>query len=563
MPEIQDGPPAVVSRRARLQAFRSRPGVQLALTITAGVLLFAALVFPNVLSRLTPMGFLRLPIEGAVLLGLLVVLPRRARRVLAVVAGSLLGLLVIEKCLDMGFFEELNRPFDPVLDWVLLDDAFGFASEAYGQAAALAAVVGILLLVVAILALTSWSVLRIGALVSRHRRTSAIAAGGAGVAWVLAFALGVSVWGAVPVAARSTATYAWDRAHQARAGLRDEATFAAEVQRDPFKTVPAAQMLTGLKGKDVVFTFVESYGRSAVEGDALSRITGPVLDSGTAELKAAGFAARSGWLTSPTFGGGSWLAHATFESGVWINNEQRYRNLVAGDRLTLTRAFRDIGHRTVSVMPGATRAWPEGAFYGYDAVWDSRNLGYAGPKFSWSPMPDQFTLQQVNALEYKKPGRGPLMIEMPLVSSHTPWAPIPDYLPDWNQVGDGTIYQRMVDNGQKPKALWAEPKKVRAEYGKSIVYSLTTLINWVKLYGDDNLVLVFLGDHQPSPIAAGAGASHDVPITVLAKDPEVLDRITGWGWAEGLRPRPDTPVWPMSDFRDKFFTAFGRQTPAS
>ncbi|MBU2665368.1 sulfatase [Actinoplanes bogorensis] len=546
-----------------MKAVIEKPGTQRALTITAAVLLFAALIFPNILSRLTPAGFVRIPIEGAVLLALLAVLPRKAQKPFAIVAGTLIGLLVIEKCLDMGFFEELNRPFDPVLDWVLFDDAFSFAVDSYGRAASIAAVVAVIALVVAILALTSWSVLRVGALVTKNRKRSAIAAAGAAGAWGLTFALGISLFGAIPVAARSTSTYAWDRAHQARAGLRDEANFRREVQQDPFKTVPPAQMLTALQGKDVIFTFVESYGRSAVEGTALSPMTRPVLDNGTAELRKAGYAARSGWLTSPTFGGGSWLAHATFESGLWINNEQRYRNLVASDRLTLTRAFRDKEYRTVSVMPGATRAWPEGNFYGYEAVWDSRNLGYQGPKFSWAPMPDQYTLKKLNEIEYKKPGRGPLMVEMPLVSSHTPWAPIPDYLTDWNSIGDGSIYTSMEAEGQKPKALWAEPKKVRAEYGKSIVYSMTSLINWIQLYGDDNLVMVLLGDHQPSPIAAGAGASHDVPITLVAKDPKVLDRITGWGWAEGLRPRSDTPVWPMSDFRDKFLTAFGQQTPAS
>ncbi|MCO8269763.1 sulfatase-like hydrolase/transferase [Actinoplanes sp. TRM 88003] len=559
MPETPDGPPAV----GRVKTFLRHPRVQLTLTVVAAVLLFAALIFPNVLYRLTPLGFLRIPVEGVVILGLLVVLPPRARRVFAVVAGVLVGLLVLEKMLDMGFFEELNRPFDPVLDWVLFDDAFSFAVDSYGRPAAIAAVAAILLLVVGVLALTCWSVLRVGALVGRHRKRSAITAGGVGVAWALTFSLGISVWGAVPVAARSTYTYAWDRANQARAGLRDEANFAREVQQDPFKAVPPAQMLTGLKGKDVIFTFVESYGRSAVEGVALAPAVTPVLDRGTATLAEAGFTARSGWLTSPTFGGGSWLAHATFESGLWINNEQRYRNLVATDRLTLTRAFRNAEYRTVSVMPGATRAWPEGNFYGYDTVWDSRNLGYQGPKFSWSPMPDQYTLKQLNTIEYKKPGRGPLMVEMPLVSSHTPWTPIPEYLPDWNQVGDGSIYHRMVDGGKKPSALWAEPREVRTEYGKSVVYSLTALINWIKLYGDDNLVMVFLGDHQPSPIAAGSGASHDVPITVLAKDPEALRRIASWGWTEGLRPRPDAPVWPMNDFRDKFFAAFGEQAPAS
>jgi hypothetical protein len=115
----------------------------------------------------------------------------------------------------------------------------------------------------------------------------------------------------------------------------------------------------------------------------------------------------------------------------------------------------------------------------------------------------------------------------------------------------------MVKDAQKPKALWQNPHQVQQEYGRSIQYSITALVNWVRLYGDPNLVLVFLGDHQPSPIAAGAGAGHDVPITIVAKDPKVLDRISGWGWQDGLRPARTTPVWPMSDFRDRFFSAFG------
>ncbi|WP_239118078.1 sulfatase-like hydrolase/transferase [Paractinoplanes ferrugineus] len=519
-------------------------------------------MFPNVVTRLTPLGFLRIPVEGAFLIALLMT-PPRARRVVGIAVGVVLGWLIIEKCLDMGFFSELNRPFDPVLDWVLFDDAYSFVVDSYGRAAAVGAIAAIVLLVAAIMALTTWATLRVGRLVGAHQRRSLVAAGGVAVAWAATFALGASFNGTVPVAARSTATYAWDRAHQAQAGFADAANFKKEVAADAYAGVAPDKMLTALKGKDVIFTFVESYGRSAVEHPALAPIVDPVLDAGTVSLRKAGYGSQSGWLTSPTFGGGSWLAHSTFESGLWINNEQRYRNLVASNRLTLTRAFKNASYKTVSVMPGATRAWPEGSFYGYDAVWDSRNLGYQGPKFSWAPMPDQYTLKQLNTVEYKKPGRQPLMIEMPLVSSHTPWAPIPDYLDDWDSIGDGSVYASMVADGKKPKALWANPRDVRPEYGKSIVYSVTSLVNWVIKYGDDNLVLVFLGDHQPSPIASGAGASHDVPISIVTKDRAVLDRIADWKWADGLHPKGDTPVWPMNAFRDRFFTAFGPKVAAS
>jgi hypothetical protein len=84
----------------------------------------------------------------------------------------------------------------------------------------------------------------------------------------------------------------------------------------------------------------------------------------------------------------------------------------------------------------------------------------------------------------------------------------------------------------------------------------------VRRYGDDRLVLVVLGDHQPATVVTGQGAGHDVPVTIVAHDPKVLDRIAGWGWQNGLRPSPQAPVWPMSAFRDRFLTAFG-SSPAT
>jgi hypothetical protein len=69
---------------------------------------------------------------------------------------------------------------------------------------------------------------------------------------------------------------------------------------------------------------------------------------------------------------------------------------------------------------------------------------------------------------------------------------------------------------------------------------------------------VFLGDHQPFSVIAGAGGNRDVPITIVAKDPAVLNRISSWGWTDGLRPAPQAPVWRMDAFRNRFLTAFGR-----
>ena len=52
-------------------------------------------------------------------------------------------------------------------------------------------------------------------------------------------------------------------------------------------------------------------------------------------------------------------------------------------------------------------------------------------------------------------------------------------------------------------------------------------------YGDEDLVLVVLGDHQPATVITGEDASHDVPISIIARDPKVIDQTAGWSWQDG------------------------------
>jgi hypothetical protein len=405
-----------------------------------------------------------------------------------------------------------------------------------------------------VLVFTTLSVLRLTRLMVRHRSTAGGTVAALGVVWITCATLGAQLVPGVPVAAVDTG-----RLGQIRTSLEDHKEFAKEAAVDAFRNVPASQMLTALRGKDVMFTFVESYGRSAVESPDYARQVDAVLDAGTRKLSAAGYGSRSGWLTSPTAGGGSWLAHSTLQSGLWINNERRYDSLIKSNRLTLTRTFRGAGWNTVSVMPGTTKAWPEGAFYGFERDYDRWHLGYEGPRFNWGMPPDQYTLSAFQRFEHGKPNHPPLMVEMPLVSSHAPWAPTPSMI-DWKKVGDGTVFGPMAKAGARPEDVWRSPGKIRTAYRNSIEYSLNALISFVQTYGDDKLVLVFLGDHQPAPIAAGANAGRDVPITIVTRDHAVLDRISGWHWDEGLKPGPKAPVWPMNAFRDKFFTAFGSQS---
>jgi len=532
------------------------PVLRRAVTVLAGLLVFCALTAPREIDQLTPAAFLRIPIEGLVAIAVLLVLPARPRRVVAAVGGALLGLLTIIKIIDMGFLATVARPFDPVLDWTLVGDAYNFVHESFGAAAAVAASVLAVVLVVLVMALMTLAAVRLTGLVGGRRRPATKVVAVLSVVWLGAAVLGTELVDPVPIASRSVAALVYQDATQIPISLADRAEFEAQASVDAFRGTPDNQLLTGLKGKDVVLSFVESYGRSAVEDPRYAPVVDAALDTGTQELKSAGFTARSGFLTSPVAGGGSWLAHATFGSGLWIGNQQRDRSLVSSDRLTLSSAFKKAGWDTTAIMPGTISAWPDKNFYGIDRVYGRDDLGYKGLNFSWSPMPDQYTLAQFQQREYGKPGRPPMMAEVVLTSSHVPWTPVPKMV-DWNAVGDGSGYDALVKAAPGPDVVWQDTDRVRAGYRNSIAYSLDTLVSWVKTYGDDNLVLVFLGDHQPAPIITGDNASRDVPVTIVAHDPAVLDRISGWGWTDGLRPAAQAPVWRMDTFRDRFLTAFG------
>ncbi|MEO3746767.1 sulfatase [Plantactinospora sp. B5E13] len=526
------------------------------LTSLAGLLVFVALVAPNQPSRFTPGQFARIPVEALLALALLLVLPGRARRVAAVLIGVGLGLLSILKFLDMGFYTAFDRQFDPLVDWMLLDDAVNFLTDAVGRAGAIGAVAAAVLLAVALPVLMVLALRRLARTVVRHRRVAGRAGLAFGAAWLVCVVLGVQIVPDLPVAAKSAGGLAVHRVLQVRAGLEDREKFAAETAADAFHDTPGSELLTALRGKDVIIAFVESYGRDAVEEPEFAGV-GAVLDDGTRRLAAAGYGTRSAFLTSPTAGGGSWLAHATLLSGAWTDNQQRYRDLLATDRLTLNGAFRRAGWRTVTVMPALTAPWPEAGFFQNDRLYGAKDLGYRGPKFSFAPMPDQYTLAAFHRLERADPEHAPVMAEIPLISSHSPWTPLPRMV-GWDELGNGSIFRPMAEAGPSKDEVYRDPARVRTQYGLSIEYSVSSLVSYVETYGDDDLVLIFLGDHQPAPVVTGEGASRDVPISIVTRDRETLDRIADWRWQDGLRPGAPAPVWRMDDFRDRFLTTFAR-----
>ena len=375
-----------------------------ALTVLACLLVWFALVAPNEISRLTPTAFVRIPVEGLVVVALVLVSRHRAKRTIAGLVGVGLALVTILKILDMGFFEALGRPFNPVFDRGYFGSAVGLLSDSIGRSRAVIVLILAAILALALCVLMPLAVLRLTRLIERHRRTSIRAATTLGVAWSLCAVLGVQLAAHTPVASSSAVSLAFDQVSQVRASLRDEREFKQAAGVDPLRDTAAKDLLTGLRGKDVIIAFVESYGRVAVQDSAFSPRVDAVLDAGTSRLRAAGFSAQSAFLTSPTFGGISWLAHSTLQSGLWINNQLRYDNLVASDRFTLSDAFKRAGWRTVDDVPSNTKDWPQGkSFYHYDKIYDARNVGYRVRSSATPPCPTSTSCRHSNARNSRTP----------------------------------------------------------------------------------------------------------------------------------------------------------------
>jgi phosphatidylglycerophosphate synthase len=537
---------------------RARRAVRIAIAAFALLIVWIDLLAPDRAWQFSLAAFVRIPVEVLVLVAAALVLPPRPRRIVATIAGILVGLLTIDKILNIVFYEELNRAFNPVNDWVSIRPAEGVVRDAIGTTLTniALAVVGIVLIL--LIATITASTIHITTVAARHRRGAVRGLAALTAIWGLSAGLSLQLVPGPPVASASAAGLAVSQVRATQAALSDPRLFGQAIHSpDPQAAVPTSDLLTGLRGKDVIIAFVESYGQVAVQGTSFSPGVDAVLRQRTGLLARAGWSTQSAWLTSPTFGGISWLAHSTLQSGLWVNSTQRYGELIASKRFTLSDAFGKAGWRTVADDPTDGRTWlPGTSFYHYDQLYNRFNVGYRGPTFSYAAMPDQYILAAFQRLELT-PGHKPVMAEIDLVSSHVPWAPLPTMVP-WNKVGNGSVFDPQPAQSESVSTVWRNNSTVRQFYGRSIQYSLTALTSWVTELNDPNLVLILLGDHQPHTAISGGGANHDVPISIVTRDPSVLRQISSWHWQNGLLPGPGAPLEPMDAFRNQFLGAFSK-----
>lgn len=517
------------------------------LTVASVLLVWVVAAAPADLRGWGPGAFLLPPPEFGVLF-LVALLPGRWRRAAAVWFGIVLALVALLKALHIGFRAFLGRPFDVVDDWGYLATGVDVLTGLRGPVVAWVTVVAALVVALGLLILVPAACLRICEAVAGARRRAAALLVVLALMWA-----GVAAGGGWPAGFRSARDAAVGDLRLVTAtvaavpgDLADRRAFAADIAADPHAGIPPERLLAHLEGKDVLVVFVESLGRVALEDPEVAPIVKGALADASVELGAAGFEARSAWLESPTFGGVSWLAHSTLESGLWVDSERRYNQLLASDRLTLTRAFGEAGWRTVFDLPAMDRPWPQGRpFYGFDDILTSLNVGYRGARYGYAPVPDQYTLDHFAARELGPGPRPAVMAEIDLVSSHYPWTPPPPLL-EWGSLGDGAAFTGPAPSGTGQKEVYAE----------AVAYSLRSLAGFVAHSGDQNLVVLALGDHQPNGSVTTDDSDRQVPVMLIARDPQVFARTADWDWDPGTVPGPAAPVWSMGDVRDRLFLAF-------
>jgi hypothetical protein len=431
----------------------------------------------------------------------------------------------------------LDRGLDLYFDLAQLPSLFGLFTDALGPWRATLALSAAVLVASVLLAVLAWS---IGAwqksLSPRACAVALILALAALASGELAFAAPQEI---AEQAGRLT------RAWAVMAGFdhRYDAALASPA--------PPEGDLALLKKHDVFLIYVESYGTVVFDEPRYRSTLAPALEKFGASVQAAGYHVASSRLVSPTFGGGSWLAHGTLASGLKLD-PFLYRLLTEGNRKNLARYLHDAGHRTVAVMPGIKKPWPEGAFWGFERSYYAADLAYRGPGFGWFDIPDQYTLARFAAAELG-PGHAPLFAELVLVSSHTPFTPVPPYVADWTDAGTfGGVRASELSDSRPPD--WSH---LETPYLQALAYDLETLGAFLARLPGDPLVII-LGDHQPPGLAAGAKSPWTVPVHVLARDPALLEPFRRLGYVDGLFPPPQT-FKGMESFLGDFLAGFSAE----
>jgi hypothetical protein len=518
------------------------------------VLLNASLTFVNVWPTLSIRPALALSPEMAIcVLGLALAAPKltgRPRGALRWLA-ALWVVLVLGRYVDVTTQSLYGREINLYWDIRNIPDVGAMLASVANPLVLVAVVGGAVLLPLLIYFPARWAVSRVLDAAQQQivRRTLVIAAS---VTLLLGIAQRVDERVPTTPSVADPATLAY---------ARQAWKVVSEIQRGGEGRVPATPVVHSdfsyVAGADVLVLFVESYGAVSWDRPEFSR----ALAAGRADLTAAvadtGRRVVTAYVQSPTFGGKSWLAHISLLSGVDVLDEDTNAALMSEKRQTLVSEFTRHDYRTVAIMPGLQREWPEGSFYGFDDIYGAERLAYQGPTFGWWDITDQFAIARLDELVIAPPQHRPAFVFMPSISSHTPFLPTPPYQPDWKRVLTPQPYEEaVVERAWSERPDWTD---LGPGYVQAMRYVHTTLAGYLHLRSGRDLVMIVVGDHQPPAAVSGEGATWNVPVHVITSRGAVLDRLIGRGFREGLTPaRP--VVTSMGGLMPVLLYAFGNSS---
>ena len=473
-------------------------------------------------SGIWPVPQQRLPVE-ALLLATAVVLPRLwGRRAPAWLRGGLALvalLLAVLGFVDVEAPALMGRDIDLSADLPHAGSAVALFAAAAGPGQIALAAFGAILVPALLLTVTflALGAVERGAAGSKLRITLLL---GATALAVLASGSTAVSDRALAAAARQAgkAAEAWQAAHGDRAAL------IAALGPPPRRDADLAR----LGGRDVYLIFFESYGAVLLDDPALKARALPAMTQFGQRLADSGFTLRSARIASPTYGGGSWLAHGTVDSGAWLSSQLRYDLLTSTDRTSWPRFMEKVGYQTVDAQPGLKVPLESASFWGFGRMVGTDDFDYHGPNFGWFGLPDQFSLGKIQALT-RAPSR-PLFEQIVLLSSHAPFSPVPPYVEDWADA------EHFASHPEVTSAKPPDWQHLATPYLDSVTYDLRVLADWIPRAVAGNALVIILGDHQPPALIGAASASHDVPIHIMSRDPEIVRLLAGAGYADGVIP---------------------------
>jgi len=124
--------------------------------------------------------------------------------------------------------------------------------------------------------------------------------------------------------------------------------------------------------------------------------------------------------------------------------------------------------------------------------------------------------------------------------------PVPDLI-EWENLGDGTIFDPVVIASDTPRVVWSDRDRVRVQYRLAVDYALQTAFAYAALHAEAPPLMIILGDHQAAGSIALDERPH-VPLHIVGPRP-LVDLIADADFTAGLIPAETTPARRMDLMR--------------